>query len=87
MDIDWMALVKVALVSFAFGVGLVAVFSLGIVGTAAGAPESARQQANGGGAASASLGRSTGRLLAVLCFGLCGAAVLYGLWLIIAQFH
>lgn len=86
MDIDWMALVKVAVVSFAFGVGLVTVFSLGIVGTAA-ASRDASSPSGGGGEVSTAVNPLAARGIAVLCFAACGAAVLYGLWLIIPQFH
>ncbi|MDQ2836117.1 MAG: hypothetical protein M3Y42_00185 [Actinomycetota bacterium] len=81
MNIDWTALLKVAAVSFAFGVGIVAVFSLGLLGLSQ-LPEP------GAGEQSATAAASPGRLaLAGSCFVLCAAAVLYGLWLIVPQFH
>ncbi len=77
MSIDWSALVKVAAVSFAFGVGIVAVFSVGLLGLSQ-LPEAA---------GSSTSGIVSRRLLAGSCFVVCGASVLYGLWLIIPQFH
>lgn len=76
MNIDWAALLKVAGVSFAFGVGIVAVFSVGLLGLS-------RVSGSDGQAT----GTPSGRALAGSCFVLCAAAVLYGLWLIIPQFH
>lgn len=79
MTIDWMALLTVAGVSMVFGVGLVAVFSIGVLGLSA--REAAR---DGDGPVS---GSTTGLLLCGAAFAICGAAVLYGLYLIIPQFH
>lgn len=81
MHIDWAALLRVAAVSFAFGVGIVAVFSLGLLSLSEGAPD-------GGSDVAAVRAAGPGRrLVAGICFLLCAAAVLYGLWLIVPQFH
>ncbi|MDT0453495.1 hypothetical protein [Streptomyces hesseae] len=82
MHIDWAALGQVFGVSLVVTVGLVGVFTLGIVGTsrkpeAAGAT-SATSAADAGG--STALAR-TG---AYACFALCAAAVGYGIYLIVA---
>lgn len=86
MDIDWMALVKVSVVAFAFGVAIVTVFAVGIVGVdkargGADEPEVGRPQP------AAATTRAAGIGLAGVCFSGCVAAVLYGLWLLIPQFH
>ena len=75
MDIHWLALLKVALVSLAFGAGIVTVFSVGLLGLA---------RAEG----AADDGSPTmGRVLAGTCFAVCAATVLFGLWLLVPQFH
>ncbi len=81
MHIDWAALGRVAGVSFAFGVGVVVVFSLGLVTLSENAPPEAGERA----AVRAASGPR--RAVAALCFLCCAAAVLFGLWLIVPQFH
>jgi hypothetical protein len=78
VDIDWAQLGKVAEVSAAFGVGIVAVFALGVL--AATKVATAR-------VAGRPLQRVGGLAIAAIAFALCAAAVLYGLYLIIPQFH
>jgi len=81
MSIDWSALFKVAGVSFLFGVGIVCVFSVGLMALGQDAP-------SGGSDVAAVRESSSGqRLAAGVCFLICAAAVVYGLWLIIPQFH
>ncbi|QNE78116.1 hypothetical protein F0344_29105 [Streptomyces finlayi] len=75
MKIDWAALASVFGVSLVVTVALVGLFTLGIVGLS-------KQ------AATASAGSSGGSLAlartgAYLCFGLCAAAVSYGIYLIV----
>ncbi|MBA0050485.1 hypothetical protein E0L36_06105 [Streptomyces sp. AJS327] len=70
MDIDWAALGQVFGVSLLATVGLVGVFTLGIVA-------SSRTTTGGGGAALA-------RTSAYACFAVCAAAVAYGIYLIAA---
>lgn len=69
MDIDWVALGQVFGVSLAATVALVGVFTLGIVGS------STRKE--GGGAAVL-------RTSAYVCYTVCAAAVVYGIYLIAA---
>ncbi|MEV6674859.1 hypothetical protein [Streptomyces sp. NPDC051162] len=69
MQIDWAALGQVFGVSLVVTVGLVGVFTLGIVGTSRSA----------GSAAPGVLARSG----AYACFALCAAAVGYGIFLIV----
>jgi len=71
MDIDWAALGQVFGVTLVATVGLVGVFTLGIVGAS---PRRA------GGSASA-----LGRTGAYVCFALCAAAVAYGISIIVGK--
>jgi hypothetical protein len=79
ITIHWAGLAKVAEVSLAFGVGIVAVFALGTLGI------SRVATARSGQASTAA--RIGGYLTAGLAFALCAAATLYGLYLMIPQFH
>ena len=81
MHIDWTALFKVAGVSFAFGVGGVVVFSVGLLALSQGSP------AGGSDVAAVGAASPARKLAAGVCLALSGAAVLYGLWLIVPQFH
>lgn len=77
MHIDWSALGAVALVALLFGIGLTVVFAVGVtaVSRRAVAIEEKKQPSP----------IDTG--VAALCFAACAAAVFYGLYLIIPQFH
>ncbi|NUR99155.1 MAG: hypothetical protein HOV67_28340 [Kribbellaceae bacterium] len=77
MHINWSALGEVALVSLIFGVGLAVLFAFGVTAMSrrAVAIDEKRQPSV----------VDTG--VAALCFAACLAAVLYGLYLIIPQFH
>ncbi|MEU0835046.1 hypothetical protein ACNPQM_31680 [Streptomyces sp. NPDC056231] len=77
MNIDWAALGSVFGVSLVVTVALVGLFTLGIVGLSK-QPEPATQGGSTGG--SLVLARVGG----YLCFGLCAAAVAYGIYLIVA---
>lgn len=94
--IDWAALGKVAGVSFIFGVAIVVLFSIGIVGvswmqghTDEDGDGPATLAAIDGGASGTAVhaSRATGTALAGTCFLVCAAALAYGLYLIIPQFH
>ncbi|MFF8732102.1 hypothetical protein ACF073_37390 [Streptomyces sp. NPDC015171] len=74
MTIDWAALGSVFGVSLAFTVGLVALFTLGINGLS----RREKATAEGGSAALAVTG-------AYVCFAACAAAVVYGMYLIMAK--
>ncbi|MEU0694877.1 hypothetical protein ACFTTN_12575 [Streptomyces niveus] len=83
MNIDWAALGSVFGVSLVATVALVGLFTLGIVGLSKGAApaEGATATASGTtGSGAAALAR-TG---AYVCFGLCVAAVSYGIYMIVA---
>jgi hypothetical protein len=76
ISINWADLGKVAEVSLAFGVGIVAVFALGSLGVS----RLATARERGGS-------RVGGYVLAGAAFAACAAATLYGLYLLIPQFH
>lgn len=78
MDIDWAALGQVFGVSLLATVGLVGVFTLGIIGSS--------RKATGGTAVAGGSGGGAllPRLGAYLCYGLCAAAVAYGIYIIAA---
>jgi hypothetical protein len=69
MNIDWAALGSVFGVSLVATVGLVGLFTLGVVGLA--------KQGDGGAVTPVRAG-------AYACFALCAAAVAYGIFLIVA---
>jgi hypothetical protein len=74
--INWQALGEVAVVSVGVSVGVVAIFTFGVLAL------SYRQIETGRG--------GTGTIMltgALLCFAACAAIVLYGLYLIIPQLH
>jgi hypothetical protein len=70
MSIDWHALGTVLVVTLLSTVGLVGVFTLGVVGLS--------RPATGPGGAAARGG-------AYVCFAACAAAVAWGIWLIVAK--
>ncbi|MCH0539570.1 hypothetical protein I3F58_08315 [Streptomyces sp. MUM 203J] len=75
MKIDWAALGSVFGVGLVVTVGLVALFSLGLVGLSKQKQQAAAAQ--GGAAALARTG-------AYACFALCAAAIAWGIYLIVA---
>ena len=79
ISISWSDLAKVVEVSAAFGVGIVAVFALGTVGLSRVATARAE-----GASTTARIG---GYVVAGSAFAACAAATLYGLYLLIPQFH
>jgi hypothetical protein len=76
ISISWSALAEVAGVSLGFALGIALVFSLGVLGLSR--AETARQR---GGAV------TPYRTLTAAAFFTCAAAVCYGLYLLIPQFH
>jgi hypothetical protein len=86
MHIDWGAFGEVFLVSFGAAVGVVVVFTIGIVLLAGRAPAAAAPAPNDevGTQTAVRIDPSAGtRALAGLCFLACVAAVGYGLYMII----
>lgn len=88
--IDWTSLGKVAGASAVFGIGIVVLFSVGIVGLSMARGHDVAEGAtarDGGAVVPGSANRALGTGLAAVCFTVCAAAVVYGLYLIIPQFH
>ncbi|WP_328750436.1 hypothetical protein OHT57_33380 [Streptomyces sp. NBC_00285] len=77
MSIDWTALGQVTTVSIGVTVAVVVVFALGVLGLAR--FEGAREDGEGTSA--------VGVAQAGLCFLACAAVVVYGIYLIVPQFH
>ena len=76
MYIDWSALGEVAVVSIGVAVGVVVIFTLGVLALSRRETETDRG--------------SDGTLAltgAVLCFAACAAVVVYGIYLIVPQLH
>ncbi|MFI1967548.1 hypothetical protein BLA24_28605 [Streptomyces cinnamoneus] len=80
MHINWEALGQVFGVSLVVTVGLVGVFTLGIIGTS---PRKPQEQPDGTVAAVAGPAALV-RTGAYACYALCAAAVGYGIYLIVA---
>jgi hypothetical protein len=76
MDIKWGALGQVFLIGVGASVAVVVVFALGIL--ALSQSESAQEQGESG---------TVGLAGAALCFTACAAMVVYGIYLIVPQFH
>lgn len=79
ISISWSDLGAVAAVSFAFAIGIVAVFSLGILAMS--------QLATVRSTSTGSAARARGLLVAGVCFATCAAATAYGVYLLVPQFH
>jgi|EndMetStandDraft_8_1072994.scaffolds.fasta_scaffold345193_2 hypothetical protein len=75
MDIKWSALGEVALVSFAVGVAIVVIFSVGVLASG--------QGEDGAPSRAGTLGNAA----AGLCFLACALIAAYGIYLIVPQFH
>jgi len=76
MDIKWGSLGEVAVVSIGATIGVVVLFAFGVRALA----ERDTIRAEGGDGTFQQVSAGT-------CFAVCAAAVLYGLYLIIPQFH
>jgi hypothetical protein len=97
MSLDWTTLGQVTAVSIGVTVAVVVVFALGVLGLArrdvarGGAPhgDAAREEATHGDAPRGNNGTSPvlGLTQAGLCFAACAAVVVYGVCLIVPQFH
>ncbi|MEW2548558.1 hypothetical protein AB0910_22775 [Streptomyces sp. NPDC047002] len=95
MDIDWSALGEVAGVSIGATVAVVVVFALGVRVLSGPGPDGEPFRAGDGAGDEAAGPQGAGAVRAAplplfvagLCFLACLAAVAYGLYLIIPQFH
>jgi hypothetical protein len=89
MDIDFGAIATVAWVGFVAAVGVVLLYTLGLRLLGTGQPADAAGDQTQYADESARSGRTPlGAMVgAIVCFAVCAAAVLYGIWLTIPQFH
>jgi UPF0716 family protein affecting phage T7 exclusion len=81
MRIEWSALAGVAVVSFAAGVTIVVIFSVGVLASSQGprsTDDKPESRTSGGVLATAAAG---------LCFLACALIVCYGIYLVVPQFH
>jgi hypothetical protein len=78
LHIDWIALGRVVAISTAVGVAIVSIFSVGVVGLS---------RVDSAQAGSMRARRNSGYLLLTITHGLCIAAVIYGLYWLVPQFH
>jgi hypothetical protein len=79
LHIDWIALGRVVAISIVVGVAIVSVYAVGILGLSR--ADDARETTG------RTRWRNSGYLLAASTHGLCIAAVVYGLYWLIPQFH
>ena len=79
MSIDWASLALVAVTTVVAAVAIVGIFALGVAAITT-------SSADGGDGAPAGR-RTAARVAGFACIGVSGMLVLYGLYLIIPQFH
>ena len=81
MNIDWGSLGLVAITTVIAAVAIVGIFSLGVTALTSGG-----EHESGGGIVQ-SQAKPVAKLAGYLCVGISGLLVLYGLYLIVPQFH
>jgi hypothetical protein len=88
-SIDWGSIGIVFVVGLVAAVGVVLVYTLGLRLLGLGQPADAGGDHTQYGEQTARSGQTPPAAVggAFLCFALCAAAVLYGIWLTIPQFH
>ncbi|ASY35597.1 MULTISPECIES: hypothetical protein [unclassified Streptomyces] len=84
MNIDWAALGSVFGVSLLVTVGLGGAFALGIAGLSRASAATAAEDGGTGGGTGAGGQALLARLGAYACFGVCLAAVAFGIYVIVA---
>ncbi|KTR54029.1 hypothetical protein [Curtobacterium oceanosedimentum] len=89
MDIDLSSIGIVAGVGFVAAVGIVLVYTLGLRLLGTGQPQDAGGERTAYRDETPRSGHTPPVALAgaIVCFAVCAAAVLYGIWLTIPQFH
>ncbi len=92
MKIDWSSLSLVAITTVIAAIAIVGIFSVGVValtGGAASRNEAVIGGANDGPGATGSVQTASpgARMIGYACVGIAALLVLYGLYLIIPQFH
>ncbi len=81
MNIDWASLVLVAITTVIAAVAIVGIFSLGVTALTSGGEHES------GGAMIQTQAHPLARIAGYACVGISALLVLYGLYLIIPQFH
>ena len=81
MNIDWASLGLVAITTVIAAIAIVGVFSLGVAALTSG------KEYESGGSLVQSPPNPAAKLAGYLCVGISGLLVLYGLYLIVPQFH
>ena len=81
MNIDWASLVMVAITTVVAAISIVGIFSLGVAALTSGGEQER------GGSLVARPPSAAAKLAGYACVGISGLLVLYGLYLIIPQFH
>ena len=81
MNIDWASLVLVAITTVVAAVAIVGIFSLGVTALTSGGDHES------GGSIVANPPSGIARIAGYACIGISVLLVLYGLYLIIPQFH
>jgi hypothetical protein len=86
MNITWSSLGEVALVSLAVSVGVVVIFTIGVLAWSS-LPRPETTEHDGAGQSGAGPNPAVLRAAAGLCFFACALIVGYGIYLIVPQFH
>ena len=81
MNIDWASLVLVAITTVVAAIAIVGIFSLGVASLTSGG------ERESGGSLVQNPPSPGAKLAGYACVGISGLLVLYGLYLIIPQFH
>jgi|BarGraIncu00222A_1022003.scaffolds.fasta_scaffold91759_1 hypothetical protein len=81
MNIDWASLGLVAITTVVAAIAIVGIFSLGVAALTSGGEHES------GGSLVQSSPKPIAKIAGYLCVGISGLLVLYGLYLIIPQFH
>ena len=81
MNIDWASLVLVAITTVVAAIAIVGIFSLGVLALTSGGEHES------GGTQVPNPPSPAARIAGYACVGISGLLVLYGLYLIIPQFH
>jgi len=88
LGVDWGSFVVVLLVALAATVVIVCFYALALRLLSLGAPLDGSDERSMAPAAAATFHRPPlATVAAVVCIAICVAAVLYGIWLVIPQFH
>lgn len=88
LGVDWGSFVVVLLVALAATVVIVCFYALALRLLSLGAPLDGSDERSTAPAAAAAFQRPPlATVAAVVCIAICVAAVLYGIWLVIPQFH